>query len=797
MARVDEQRRRVALDVNLDSPQGRSLLLRNGDTLRVARLRPQIDSGVQLVGHVHNPAVFAWREGLRLSDVIPSVDELKPNADLGYVLVRRELPPDRRIVVLSADLSRALRQPGGDADLTLNPRDQVTVFDLESGRDRVISRLLDDMRLQSRIDRPTSIVRVGGRVKVPGEYPLEPNMTVADLIRAGGNLSDAAYGGKAELTRYTVTDGEARRTELVEIDLARVLMGDKEADVALQPFDFLNIKEIPEWTAQEKVTLKGEVRFPGEYPIKRGETLGSLLRRAGGLTDLAFPEGSVFTRKELREREQKQLDLLAERLQSDIATMSLSAAAANQQGAAQASSVGQVLLSQLKTAKAVGRAGHRCRPGGRRTRWHRGRPLAAGWRRADHPEAFAGCDGHRRSAELHLAPVSRGSAAQRLRGDERRRDPQGRFRSHLRGPRQRQRGVRQHLALVRPQWPGRDQAGRHDRRAARHGTHADAAVLAGRHADHLQPRDRRGGRHVLLRSPQVLSTTKGILLAGGSGTRLHPVTIAVSKQLLPVHDKPMVYYSLSTLMLAGIREVLVISTPRDLPAYEALLGDGAPFGMTIRYAPQARPEGLAQAFLIGREFVGGSSVALSLGDNIFYGHGLTEQLRAAATRASGATVFAYMVKDPERYGVVEFDTGGRAVSIEEKPRAPRSHWAVTGIYFYDNGVLDVAGSLRPSPRGELEITDVNRHYMAAGRLHVELLGRGVAWLDTGTHESLLQASNFVEAIENRQGLKVCCPEEIAFRSGWIDAQHLLRRAQAMRNTAYGAYLQRLVEEPVA
>ena len=317
--------------------------------------RPQLDSGVQVSGHVHTPGAVAWRQGLRISDVLPSVDDLKPNADLGYILIRRELPPDRRIVVLSADLSRALRDRGGEADVRLSPRDQIMVFDLESGREREIQRLLEELRLQARIDRPTGIVRVGGRVRVPGEYPLEPNMTVAALIRAGGNLSDAAYGGKAELTRYTVVDGEARRTELLEIDLAKVLMGDKEADVALRPFDFLNIKEIPEWAVQEQVTLLGEVKFPGNYPIKRGETLKSVLARAGGLTELAFPEGGVFTRKDLREREQAQLDVLAGRLQKDLATMALQASAANQASASQAAAVGQTLLSQIKASKAVGR----------------------------------------------------------------------------------------------------------------------------------------------------------------------------------------------------------------------------------------------------------------------------------------------------------------------------------------------------------------------------------------------------------------------------------------------------------
>ena len=281
---------------------------------------------------------------------------------------------------------------------------------------------------------------------------------------------------------------------------------------------------------------------------------------------------------------------------------------------------------------------------------------------------------------------------------------------------------------------------------------------------------------------------KGIVLAGGSGTRLHPITKGVSKQLLPIYDKPMVYYPLATLMHAGIREILLISTPEDLTAYERLLGDGSRFGIGIRYAEQPRPEGLAQAFHIGREFVGGDRVALALGDNVFYGHGLPDVLRSAAARKRGATVFGYWVRDPERYGVVEFSSDRKVVGIEEKPVSPRSHYAVTGIYFYDNRVLDIAADLEPSPRGEFEITDVNRAYLAAGELHVELLGRGVAWLDTGTHESLLQACTFVETIQERQGLKIACLEEIAYHQGYISREDLLRTGREMGKSRYGEYL---------
>jgi glucose-1-phosphate thymidylyltransferase len=286
---------------------------------------------------------------------------------------------------------------------------------------------------------------------------------------------------------------------------------------------------------------------------------------------------------------------------------------------------------------------------------------------------------------------------------------------------------------------------------------------------------------------------KGILLAGGAGTRLHPVTQGVSKQLLPVYDKPLVYYPLSTLMLAGIRDILVISTPQDLPAFERLLGDGSRLGLSFRYAAQPRPEGIAQAFLIGRDFIGQGGVALALGDNVFFGHGLPEALRRAAGQDRGATVFGYWVKDPERYGVVEMDEAGRVVGIEEKPARPRSSWAVTGLYFYDRQVVEIAGSLHPSARGELEITDVNLAYLARGELRVELLGRGIAWLDTGTHEALLQASNFIQAVQERQGLMVACLEEIAFREGLIDGEALLRIAKEMPKSSYGAFLAWLAE----
>lgn len=293
-----------------------------------------------------------------------------------------------------------------------------------------------------------------------------------------------------------------------------------------------------------------------------------------------------------------------------------------------------------------------------------------------------------------------------------------------------------------------------------------------------------------------MNARKGIILAGGSGTRLYPMTTSVSKQLLPVYDKPMIYYPLTTLMQAGIREILIISTTEDLPRFQQLLGDGAQWGLSLHYAAQRAPEGIAQAYLIGRAFLAGGPAALILGDNIFYGHGLEQTLAAASAHPDGATVFAYRVNDPQRYGVIEFGPDGKALSIEEKPQVLKSHYAVTGLYFHDGGVCDIAAGLRPSARGELEITDINQAYLAAGRLQVEVMGRGMAWLDTGTHESLLDASQFIATIEKRQGLKVAVPEEMAFRMGYIDAARLQSLAEPVRHTGYGQYLLQLLKEAV-
>jgi polysaccharide export outer membrane protein len=355
LTRIDESQRRIVVQVDLTGNAARQQGVRDGDALRIPHLRPTLDAGIVIEGYTYATGAFPYHEGVRLTDVIRSADDLRPNADLHYVLIRRELPPDRHIVVLSADLQAALNAPGSPADVVLLPRDRITVFDLQASRDRVIEPLMDDLRLQSSNAQPTAMVRIEGRVKVPGEYPLEQNMTVRDLVRAGGSLTDAAYGAKAELTRYKVVDGESRRTDQIEVDLAAAIRGDPAANVRLEPFDSLSVKEVQAWDQQEEVTLLGEVRFPGTYSIKRGETLKSVVMRAGGLTDLAFVEGAVFTRKELQEREQQQIDNFARRMQSDIAFMALQSANSNQGQAGTALTVGQSLLDQLKSTKAVGR----------------------------------------------------------------------------------------------------------------------------------------------------------------------------------------------------------------------------------------------------------------------------------------------------------------------------------------------------------------------------------------------------------------------------------------------------------
>jgi polysaccharide biosynthesis/export protein len=356
LMRIDSNQRRIVLQVDLSGrTTTQAQFVRNGDFLRVPRLRPTLDAGVTVDGYAYTTGAFAYHDGMRLTDVIRSADDLRPNADQHYLLIRRELPPDRRVVVLSADLDAALSAPGSAADIVLMPRDQITAFDMQSSRDRVIQPLLETLKLQSTNVRPDNLVRIDGRVNVPGQYPLEEGMTVRDLVRAGGSLSDAAYGGKAELTRYIVINGETRRTDLIQIDLIAALKGDPASNIRLLPFDTLSVKEVQSWQDQDAITLRGEVRYPGRYSLTRGETLKSVLSRAGGLTDLAFVEGAVFTRKDLREREQKQLDMLANRMQSDIGFMALQATNANQSQAASALQIGQSLFEQLKATKAVGR----------------------------------------------------------------------------------------------------------------------------------------------------------------------------------------------------------------------------------------------------------------------------------------------------------------------------------------------------------------------------------------------------------------------------------------------------------
>jgi protein involved in polysaccharide export with SLBB domain len=355
LERVDAQRARVTLDVNLGHPQGQARTLQSGDTVRVPAIRPVLEDSVAIKGYVYRPGEYQFRPGMRIADAITSLDELRPNADQRYILVRRELPPDRRIQVFSANLEQALANPRSGANFVLAPRDQIFVFDLESGRDRVVEPLMRELGMHSRLGEPTQEVSVAGKIKVPGKYPLEPGMRVSDLIRAGGSLDEAAYGGQAELTRYEVTDGESRQAELIEIDLHKVLEGDPLADVALRPFDYLVIKETPLWASQEEVEVRGEVKFPGRYPIHRGETLRSVMERAGGLTDLAFVEGAIFTRDELKEREKKQLDTLATRMESDLAQFSLMTAQETGKDAGQALTVGKSLLANLRQLKPVGR----------------------------------------------------------------------------------------------------------------------------------------------------------------------------------------------------------------------------------------------------------------------------------------------------------------------------------------------------------------------------------------------------------------------------------------------------------
>jgi polysaccharide biosynthesis/export protein len=354
LTRIEENQHRVVLSVDV-AAFTRAQMLRNGDLVQVAHLRPTLDSGILVQGHVYSAQAFAWHEGIRLTDVVRSVDQLRPNADIHYVLIRRESPPDRHVSVLSVDLGLALASPGTAADPELMPRDRITVFDLASGRDRVIQPVMDELRLQGNAQKPSQVVHVEGLVKVPGDYPLEPGMHISDLVRAGGGTADSAYGQSAELVRYEVVNGQSRRVQLVNIDLVAALHGDAGANIELQAFDSLTVKEVPEWRGQETVVLRGEMRFPGPYTIRRGETLKSVINRAGGLTAYAFPEGSVFTRDELKRREQQQLDLLADRMQRDLAILALQSAAANQAGAATAMSVGQSLLGQLKNAQAVGR----------------------------------------------------------------------------------------------------------------------------------------------------------------------------------------------------------------------------------------------------------------------------------------------------------------------------------------------------------------------------------------------------------------------------------------------------------
>ena len=492
--RTNEQRQRVTVDVDL-APGAPAVALASGDVLRVLPIRATLENSVLVQGHVHRPGAFQYRPGMRISDVIGSLDELKPRADMHYVLVRRELPPDRIVTVHSADLARALAARGTDADLLLQPRDRIVVFDNETNRERVLEPLFDELRLQSRIDRPMQIVGVGGRVRAPGRYPLEPGMHVSDLIRAGGNLEEAAYGGQAELSRHRVINGEYRQVDLVVVDLAALMRGEQSADVALEPYDYLNVKVMPQWGQVESIEIVGEVRFPGTYPIARGETLRSIMQRAGGLTDLAFPEGSIFLREDLREKEQERIEQLTVRLQSDIA---VAGAAGEPGGFARCAGADRGPGASERAADYRGDRAPRVRPAARRFGGARLVRRHHDERRRPHhgPAPRAGSERDRRSADDDVASLPRRTLARRLHRPLWRHDAEGGQEPHLRRARRRQRDpVRQRV--VRP-LGRRDTPGRHDRRAARRRADASIAALARRHADHLPDGDRSRGCELVL-----------------------------------------------------------------------------------------------------------------------------------------------------------------------------------------------------------------------------------------------------------------------------------------------------------
>ena len=500
--RTNEQRQRVTTDVDL-APGVPAVALASGDVLRVLPIRATLENSVLVQGHVHRPGAFQYRPGMRISDVISSLDELKPRADMHYVLVRRELPPDRIVTVHSADLARALAAPGTEPDLLLQPRDRIVVFDNETNRERVLEPLFDELRLQSRIDRPMQIVGVGGRVRAPGRYPLEQGMHVSDLIRAGGNLEEAAYGGQAELSRHRVINGEYRQVDLIVVDLAALMRGEQSADVALEPYDYLNVKVMPQWGQAESIEIVGEVRFPGTYPISRGETLRSIMQRAGGLTDLAFPEGSIFLREDLREKEQERIEQLTVRLQSDIAALALQASQEDSR-AAQALTVGQGLLNDLQTIEATGRLVFdlqhvaSAEPGSSGDIMMKDGDRIMVPRRAQEVSVIG--EVQTMTSHLFREALSRDDYI----GPLWRHDAEGGQEPHLRRTRRRQRDpVRQRV--VRP-LRRRDTPGRHDRRSARRRADASIAALARRHPDHLPDGDRGRGCELVLEPISKLRT---------------------------------------------------------------------------------------------------------------------------------------------------------------------------------------------------------------------------------------------------------------------------------------------------